>query len=93
MTTLKDVPGGMKFADCLARAVDDLSLAFASAPDERATLQLDDYLKRIAPGIIDAVGAGNAPMWLDAFRRAVMARKHEIEAAGPAPQSLNWKGN
>ena len=93
MITLKDVPGGMKFAERLAAAVDDLSLAFANTPDVGATLQLDEYLRRIAPGIIDAVGAGNAPMWLDAFRRAVMARKHEIEAAGPAPQSLNWKGN
>jgi hypothetical protein len=36
MTTLKDVPGGMKFAECLAKAMDDLSLAYAFTPDDRA---------------------------------------------------------
>jgi hypothetical protein len=82
MTTLKDVPGGMAFAKHLAAAVDDLSLLYAGTPDERAGPHLEAYIGSIETGIVEAVGAGKAPIWLDAFRGAVMTRKREIEAGG-----------
>jgi hypothetical protein len=34
----------------------------------------------VQPDIGAAVGAGKAPIWLNAFRGAVTTRKHEIEA-------------
>jgi hypothetical protein len=80
--TLKGVPGGMKFAECLAAAVDDLSLLYAHTPDDRARLHLEDYLRSIEPAIVGAVGASQAPAWLDAFRQAVVRRKHALEARG-----------
>jgi hypothetical protein len=79
MITLKDVPGGMAFAEALAAAVDDLSLAYAFTPDDRAAPHLDSFLLHIKPVIAEAVGAGQAPIWLEAFRGAVMTRKHQIE--------------
>jgi hypothetical protein len=79
MTTLKDVRGGMKFAECLAKAVDDLSFAYSHTPDSQAVLHLEAFLRSIEPAIADAVGAGHAPTWLNAFRGAVMTRKSEIE--------------
>jgi hypothetical protein len=82
MTTLKDVPGGMAFAECLAAAVDDLSLAYAFTPDDRAAPHLEAFLRSIEPHMVEAVGAGKAPIWLEAFRGAVMGRKHAIEAGG-----------
>jgi hypothetical protein len=84
MTTLKDAPGGMAFARCLAAAVDDLSLAYAHTPDNRAAPHLEAFLRSIEPAIVEAVGARKAPIWLDAFRGAVMTRKRKIEArSGP----------
>jgi hypothetical protein len=82
MITLKDVPGGMAFAECLAAAVDDLSLAYSHTPDSQAGPHLESFLRSIEPAIVDAVGAGKAPIWLDAFRGAVMTRKHMLEAGG-----------
>jgi hypothetical protein len=82
MTTLKDVPGGMAFAESLAAAVDDLSLAYAFTPDSQAVPHLEAFLRSIEPHIAEAVGANQAPIWLDAFRGAIMTRKGEIEAAG-----------
>jgi hypothetical protein len=82
MTTLKDVPGGMAFAECLAAAVDDLSFAYAFTSDGQAGPHLDAFLRSIESHIVGAVGAGKAPIWLDAFRDAVMQRKHMLEAGG-----------
>jgi len=82
MTTLKDVPGGMKFAECLAKAVDDLSLAYAHTPDDRARPHLESFLRSIEPALAEAVGAGKVPIWVAAFRGVVMARKRMIEVAG-----------
>ena len=82
MTTLKDVPGGMAFAECLAAAVDDLSLAYAFTADDRAAPHLDSFLLGIKSVMAEAVGANQAPIWLEAFRGAVITRKHEIEAGG-----------
>jgi hypothetical protein len=82
MTTLKDVPGGMTFAKCLAKAVDDLSLAYAGTPDDRARPHLEAYLRSIEPALAEAVGAGQVPIWVAAFHGAVMRRKRMIEVAG-----------
>jgi hypothetical protein len=82
MTMLKDVRGGVKFAECLAKAVDDLSFAYAFTSDSRAGPHLESFLGSIEPAIVEAVGAGNAPIWINAFRGAVMGRKREIEAGG-----------
>jgi hypothetical protein len=82
MITLKDVPGGMAFAESLAKAVDDLSFAYAHTPDDSAGPHLESFLRSIAPAIAEAVGANQAPIWLDAFRGAVMTRKHAIEVTG-----------
>jgi hypothetical protein len=79
MITLKDVPGGMKFAETLATAVDDLSFAYSFTLDERAGPHLESYLHSIEPAIVEAVGASNAPAWLDAFRSKVLTRKWDIE--------------
>ena len=87
MTTLKDVPGGMKFAKCLATAVDDLSFAYSFTPDERAGPHLESFLQSIRPAMEEAVGAGKAPIWLNAFRGAVMARKHAIENGAQASRA------
>jgi hypothetical protein len=75
----KDAPGGTKFIECLADAVKTLSLAYAGTPDDRVRPHLERYINSIACGIVEAVGAGQAPIWLNAFRRAVMDRKHKIE--------------
>jgi len=82
MITLKDAPGGMAFAECLAKAVDDLSLAYSFTPDSQAGQHLESFLRSITPAIIEAVGSGQAPAWLEAFRGAVMDRKNALEAAG-----------
>jgi hypothetical protein len=79
---LKDAPSGTKFIECLIEAVKTLSLAYAGTPDERARHHLESYIGSIESGIIEAVGAGKAPILLNAFRGAVMGRKHEIEAGG-----------
>ena len=76
---LKDAPGGTKFIECLADAVKTLSLAYAGTPDDRVRPHLERYIDSIESGIVEAVGAGQAPIWLNAFRRAVMDRKHKIE--------------
>jgi hypothetical protein len=82
MITLKDVPGGMAFAECLAKGVDDLSFAYSHTPDSQAVPHLEAFLRSIEPHMVGAVGANQAPIWLNAFRDAVIGRKHEIEAAG-----------
>jgi hypothetical protein len=72
----------MAFATCLAKAVDDLSLAYSFTPDSQAGPHLESFLKRIEPAIVDAVGASMAPAWLSAFRGEVFKRKYGLEAAG-----------
>jgi hypothetical protein len=79
---LGDAPGGAKFIECLIEAVKDLLLVFAGTTDERPRSSLDAYIAGIELGIVEAVGAGTAPILLNAFRRAAMGRKHEIEAGG-----------
>jgi hypothetical protein len=87
MTMLKDTPGGTAFAECLARAVDDLSLLYAGTPDDRARPHLESYLSSIEPALAEAVGTGKVPIWVNAFRGAVMTRKREIEGNGGALSS------
>lgn len=79
---LKDAPGEPKFVGSLIEAVKSLSLLYAGTPDDRARTSLEEYIGRIEPAIVGAVGAHKAPILLDGLRRAVMTRKHEIEAAG-----------
>jgi hypothetical protein len=81
-TMLGDVPGGPEFINSLIEAVKSFSLLYAHTPDARARPHLESYLSGIEPVIVDAVGAGNAPILLNAFRDAVMTRKREIEANG-----------
>lgn len=82
MITLKDVPGGPKFIDSLIDAIKSFSLLYAGTPDDRARQHLEEYLRSIEPGIIEAVGPAKAPIILDGLRRAVMTRKRDIEAGG-----------
>jgi hypothetical protein len=90
MITLKDVPGGMAFAECLAAAVDDLSFAYAFTQDSQARPHLESFLRSIEPAMIDAVGASKAPAWLNAFRGAVMTRKRKIEVgSGSVARALS----
>jgi hypothetical protein len=77
---LKDAPGGVGFIKSLENAAKDLSLLYACTPDSKAQASLDEYLKRIEPGLIEAVGAGPAKIICAGFRSAVMAEKRKIEA-------------
>jgi hypothetical protein len=79
---LKDAPGGPQFVDSLIEAIKSFALLYAGTADEQARPHLESYLASIETGIVDAVGASNAPILLDGFRRAVFTRKREIEAAG-----------
>lgn len=79
---LRDAPGGTKFIDSLIEAVKALSLLYAHTPDDRARPHLESYLRSIESSIVEAVGTSKAPILLNGFRRAVMARKGEIEAGG-----------
>ena len=81
-TTLGEAPGGPQFINLLMDAIKSLSLLYSGDPDEQARPHLEGYLDSIEPAIVDAVGAGNALILFDGFRRAVFTRKHEIEAAG-----------
>jgi hypothetical protein len=73
-------PAAANFVGHVTDAVNMLSLLYAGTPDANASSHLATYLERIEPAIVDAVGRGKAPIWLDAIRRAVMGRKHEIES-------------
>lgn len=79
---MKDAPGEPKFVYSLIEAVKSLSLLYAGTPDDRARTSLEEFIGRIEPGIVEAVGATKAPILLDGLRRAVLGRKHEIEAGG-----------
>jgi hypothetical protein len=79
---LKDAPGGPEFVQNIMDAVQDLALLYAHTPDECARPHLEGYIDRIKPGIIEAVGADNAPKLLNAIRCATMTHKHTIEAGG-----------
>jgi hypothetical protein len=75
----QDTPAGIKFAETLAAAVDDLSFSYAFTPDSAAGEHLESFLESIQTAMEEAVGASNAPMWLDAFRSKVLTRKWDIE--------------
>ena len=80
---LKDVPGSVRFfVESSVDVIKKLSLLYSGTPDESARSHLEEYLSRIEPGIIAEIGADKAAIILNAFRSAVMGRKHEIEAGG-----------
>jgi hypothetical protein len=76
---MQDTPAGIKFAQTLAVAVDDLSFSYSFTPDSAAGEHLESFLQSIRPAMEEAVGASNAPMWLDAFRSKVLTRKWDLE--------------
>jgi hypothetical protein len=80
--TLGEAPGGPVLIASLMEAIKNFALLYAGTPNDRARPHLESYLGSIEPGIIEAVGASNAPILLDGMRRAVMTRKRELEAAG-----------
>jgi len=82
MMTLGNAPGGPEFVNTLIEAIKVLSLLYSNTPDSRAEPHLESFLTRIEPYLVEAVGAGNAAVILDGLRRAVMTRKHEMEAGG-----------
>lgn len=79
---LKDAPGGPSLIDSLTTAINDLSLLYASTPDDRAQDSLKEFIERVEAELITGVGAGPARTILEAFASAVMGEKHKIEAAG-----------
>lgn len=79
---LKDAPGGEQFIESLTNVVRDFSLLYAGTPDDKASAHLETYITRIKPHIEAGVGADKAPIIMNAFRGAVMARKREIEGVG-----------
>jgi hypothetical protein len=81
--TLGEAPGGPVLINALLQAIKDFSLLYAGTPSDKARAHLETYIGAIEPAIIEAVGASKAPIILDGVRRAVMTRKHEIEAASP----------
>jgi hypothetical protein len=72
----------MTLGEALVEVIKDFSLLYAGTPDTNAREHLETFIAAIEPSITKAVGAKMAPKWLDAFRGAVMGRKHEIEAEG-----------
>jgi len=82
MTTLEDMPCGLRLVESLTQAIKDLSLLFANAPDEQAQASLTAYLDRIEPALVESVGAENAEKIREAFASTVMTEKRKIEAAG-----------
>lgn len=88
MTTLGNAPGGPQFIEHLMGAVQTLALLYVNSPDAHASAHLDNYLKTIAPHVVDAVGAGTAEKLFEIFRGSVMGRKHEIESNGPTSRTL-----
>jgi hypothetical protein len=77
---LKDAPGGAELIDALASAAMDLSLLCANTPSERAHEHLGGYCASIRAALVEAIGVERAQVVLDAFRGAVMRRKHAIES-------------
>jgi hypothetical protein len=76
--TPKDVPDGMTLLNKSAKM---LALLYANSPDEKALFHLDSLIGRLEGDVIEAVGADEAPIILNAFRRTVLSRKREIETA------------
>ena len=73
---LKDVPDRVRFfLESSIDVIKTLSLLYAGTPDERAHPHLEGYLSRVEPGLIEAMGAGNASIMLDTLRGAIMGRK------------------
>jgi len=80
---LKNVPESVRpFVESLVEAIKNFALLYAHTPDDRALPHLEDYLRSIEPSVIEAVGADKATIIVDALHRAVMTRKHQIEAGG-----------
>jgi hypothetical protein len=80
---LKDAPGSVRFfVESSAEVIKKLSLLYAGTPDAKARLHLETYIRAIESGVIENIGAGRAPIILNVLRRAVMTRKHKIEAGG-----------
>jgi hypothetical protein len=48
----------------------------------------ETFIGGIEPGIVEAVGAGKAPIILGALRGAVMGRKHELEGSGSVSRAF-----
>ncbi len=67
--------------DAIANAMRMLALTYANTPNDKAIPHLEASLRRIEPGIVEAVGTDNALIFLEIFRRGVMGHKHDIEAA------------
>jgi hypothetical protein len=82
MTTLGDAPGGAELIGSLTGAIETLALLYSGTSDDAANISLQAYVDRIAPELIEAVGADMAVRMLAIFSRAVMGEKHRIEAEG-----------
>ena len=75
-------PEWQQFAERLISAVKELTLLYASTPDDRAQASLQAYVAKIMPELTEAIGADLAAKTLEVFVGAVMDEKHRIEAAG-----------
>ncbi len=87
---LKDIAGGQRFIERCADAVRDLSLFFVGAPDAEITAALDQTRANLEADLTETVGGEVAAQIAEAFTKAVIGRKHELEAtAGKSGQSVS----
>lgn len=71
-----------RFVESLTQAAKDMSLAYAGTDDDKAKANLETYVGRVKPAIVETLGDDRADKLLDRFAATVMAEKHRIEAAG-----------
>jgi len=69
------------WVESLIRSARMLALDFAGKPDEQVRPDLESIIGKVEADIITEIGARQAAIILDVFRRAVMGHKHDIEAA------------
>jgi hypothetical protein len=84
MVKITDIPAGRKFIATLTNVATNLARGFVGMSDDQARAKLDEYVDRVRPAVIDALGEENAGRVLPGFRRVVMQMRAKLETARPA---------
>jgi hypothetical protein len=85
MTTilLKDAPGAADFIDRCVAAAADMALAFVGEPNDKVMVCLNQTRANLQRDLAPQLGAEIAEAVAQAFTKAVLAQKAEIEAIAP----------
>lgn len=87
MTMLKDAPGGPELIQVLIGAALNLSLFFAGEPDDKVSVALEETRENLKAGLREIIGRNAGAALADAFVKAVMDRRAEIESRSRFPST------